>query len=446
MLRRFHLLTTSVCFLVLVSFCAFTRGQDAPATEAAADTAPAEAAPAETPTETAPETPKTDAAPATEAKPETPPATPDAPALDAPAPDAPAPADPAAAPANEVAAQPGAEAAAFKAKLDEWKAVLKDMRDLRTQYNEAEEDALVPILQRWNEQMARGEQLLGELGGLGAKAFAAAPNEDRELTRFLVKLLADESERDDYDAAAVVSRSLIDNGCDVAEIFSQGAVAAFCTNDFDNADKYFKLAAERGGLSEEAQKYLPLLDKYRVYWEEEQKTREQEAATDDLPRVKITTSKGELVVELFENEAPGAVGNFVSLVEKGFYDGLLFHRVLPHFMAQGGCPQGTGGGGPGYAIYCECKQEPYRKHFRGTLSMAHAGTDTGGSQFFMTFVPTAHLNGLHTAFGRVVEGFEVLSKLQRIDPSAEKKPQPDRIEKIVVLRKRDHEYVPNKVE
>ncbi|MEO8498044.1 MAG: peptidylprolyl isomerase [Planctomycetota bacterium] len=165
-----------------------------------------------------------------------------------------------------------------------------------------------------------------------------------------------------------------------------------------------------------------------------------------MPRVKITTSKGDMIVELFENEAPGAVGNFISLAEKGFYDGLTFHRVLEHFMAQGGCPNGTGNGGPGYNIYCESKGDNYRKHFRGTLSMAHAGPDTGGSQFFVTFVPTPHLNGLHTAFGRVIEGFDVLSKLQRIDPSAKDKPQPDRIEKIEVLRKREHEYVPNKVQ
>ena len=266
------------------------------------------------------------------------------------------------------------------------------------------------------------------------------------MTRFLVKLLADHSERDAYEDANVVAKALIDNGCDVAEIFSNGAIVAFCLNDFDSAEKYLKLASERGAMSEEAQKYVSLLDEYRTYWEEEKKIREKEAAADDLPRVKITTSKGDMIVELFENEAPGAVGNFISLVEKKFYDGLTFHRVLQHFMAQGGCPNGTGNGGPGYNIYCECKQDNYRKHFRGTLSMAHAGPDTGGSQFFVTFVPTSHLNGLHTAFGRVIEGMDVLSKLQRISPDADKKSQPDVIEKIEVLRKRDHEYVPNKVQ
>lgn len=151
---------------------------------------------------------------------------------------------------------------------------------------------------------------------------------------------------------------------------------------------------------------------------------------------------------MLENEAPETVGNFINLIEsKKFYDGLTFHRVLPGFMAQGGCPLGDGSGGPGYMIKCETDAENHRNHFRGSLSMAHAGKDTGGSQFFLTFVPTAHLNGKHTVFGRVIEGMDVLEKLHRIDPS-EPVPgvKPDTIIKMEVLRKRDHEYKPNKTQ
>ena len=437
MLQRIKFLTVSLSFLVLVSLASSVRGQDTPATEAPPAEPAAEAAtPAagDTPAPAAPE-------PATPAAAETP-----APAAGEPAAKAPAEAAPAAKATDEVAADPGAAGEAFSAKLTEWKTFLKTLRELRSEYDEAPDDALVPILKRWNELMARGDVLINELRQVGANAFAAAPNEDRELTRFLVKLLADDAERDAFEEANVVATALIDNGCDASEIFSHGAVAAFCTNDYDRAERYFKLASERGDVSVEAQKYMGLLDEYRTYWEAEQKIREAEAAADDLPRVKMTTSQGDLIIELFENEAPETIGNFINLVEKGYYDGLLFHRVLEHFMAQGGCPMGTGTGGPGYNIYCECKKENYRRHFRGTLSMAHAGPDTGGSQFFMTFVPTSHLNGLHTAFGRVIEGFDVLSKLKRIDPSDDDKPKPDVIVKIEVLRKRDHEYVPNKVQ
>ncbi|MHC4403606.1 MAG: peptidylprolyl isomerase [Planctomycetota bacterium] len=164
-----------------------------------------------------------------------------------------------------------------------------------------------------------------------------------------------------------------------------------------------------------------------------------------MPRVLLKTSKGDVVVELLENEAPQAVANFVSLVESGFYDGLAFHRVLPGFMAQGGCPKGDGTGGPGYNIYCECHAANHRKHFRGSLSMAHAGRDTGGSQFFLTFLPTSHLNGRHTVFGRVIKGFEVLEKLQRRSPSDPGPKPADKIVKAQVLRKRDHAYEPTKV-
>ncbi|MCR9117055.1 MAG: peptidylprolyl isomerase [bacterium] len=161
----------------------------------------------------------------------------------------------------------------------------------------------------------------------------------------------------------------------------------------------------------------------------------------------MTTSKGDLVIELYEDHAPETVGNFVSLVEAGKYDGLSFHRVLAHFMAQGGDPKGDGTGGPGYNIYCECYGDDIRHHFRGTLSMAHAGRDTGGSQFFLTFRPTPHLDGRHTVFGRVIEGLDVLTKLQRVDPTASPpRPQPDTIIKAEVIRKRDHEYKPNKVQ
>jgi cyclophilin family peptidyl-prolyl cis-trans isomerase len=193
---------------------------------------------------------------------------------------------------------------------------------------------------------------------------------------------------------------------------------------------------------------MALIPQYREYWAKEQEIRKQEAEKDDLPRIKMSTNKGDVVIELFENEAPGAVGNFVSLVEKGFYNGLVFHRVIPGFMAQGGCPEGTGTGGPGYNIYCECYEPNHRIHFRGTLSMAHAGRDTGGSQFFLTFLPTAHLNGKHTAFGRVIEGFEVLSKLIRTETEEgeKSKVEPDKMVKVEVLRKREHEYKPNKVQ
>jgi cyclophilin family peptidyl-prolyl cis-trans isomerase len=175
--------------------------------------------------------------------------------------------------------------------------------------------------------------------------------------------------------------------------------------------------------------------------------RADEAKADDLPRVRLETSKGNIVLELFENQAPQTVGNFVSLVESGFYNGIKFHRVLDGFMAQAGCPEGTGSGGPGYSIYCECYKSDFRRHFAGSLSMAKTDArDTGGSQFFITFARTAHLDGKHTVFGRVIEGADIANSLQRIDPERpDASITPDTIIKAEVLRKREHEYKPVKV-
>jgi peptidyl-prolyl cis-trans isomerase B (cyclophilin B) len=123
---------------------------------------------------------------------------------------------------------------------------------------------------------------------------------------------------------------------------------------------------------------------------------------------------GQVKIELFEKEAPGTVANFEKLIKDGFYNGLNFHRVIPGFVAQGGCPEGRGTGGPGYNIKCETQGNPH-KHERGSLSMAHAGKDTGGSQFFIVFEPQPHLNGVHTVFGKVVEGMEHVDQIKQGD-------------------------------
>lgn len=128
----------------------------------------------------------------------------------------------------------------------------------------------------------------------------------------------------------------------------------------------------------------------------------------------IDTDKGQLVLDLFPNEAPGTVANFAKLANQGFYNGLTFHRVIPNFVIQGGCPRGDGTGGPGYTILCETDNNPHT-HVRGSLSMAHAGRNTGGSQFFICHSPQQHLDGKHTVFGQLVQGFEVLDSIRAGD-------------------------------
>ena len=133
-------------------------------------------------------------------------------------------------------------------------------------------------------------------------------------------------------------------------------------------------------------------------------------------QAKINTEKGEMTVEFYEKDAPKTVDNFVTLSKKGFYDGLTFHRVIPDFVIQGGCPDGTGAGGPGYSIDCVLDGDN-QYHDRGVLSMAHAGRNTGGSQFFICHsrANTSHLDRNHTCFGKVVEGVDVIDDIRAGD-------------------------------
>ena len=145
--------------------------------------------------------------------------------------------------------------------------------------------------------------------------------------------------------------------------------------------------------------------------------------TIDTTKTYIATLKtevGDIVIELTAKETPITVNNFVELARKGYYNGTTFHRVLADFMAQGGDPTGTGAGGPGYSIQDEFTD---LTHERGVISMANAGPNTGGSQFFITLVPTPHLDGRHTVFGKVIEGMEVVEALKLRDPG--QSPPPD---------------------
>ncbi|MBT3408649.1 peptidylprolyl isomerase [archaeon] len=147
-------------------------------------------------------------------------------------------------------------------------------------------------------------------------------------------------------------------------------------------------------------------------------------------KIKIETSLGDMTVLLYDEKSPITTNNFKTLVEKGFYDGIIFHRIIPDFMIQGGDPTGTGMGGPGYQI--EDEFHPELKHTKkGMLSMANSGPNTGGSQFFITLAPTPWLDGKHALFGEVVEGLDVLDKIGAVQTGAQDKPLDDVVMKKV---------------
>ncbi len=344
---------------------------------------------------------------------------------------------------------PSAARAAFDEAFTKWKTILGSMREVRAQAQNTEDSELAKLVTQYDQLIQKGEALLPELRDTAIAVYKEAPNEDKQITRWLSTIAEDYVGKDRFAEAKPALEALLDGKAPDPTVANNAGIAAFVANDFGRAKQLFEEAAAAGVLTSTSQQMMSSVDDYIAYWESEKKLRDRADELSDeakLPRVKMETNRGTLILELFEDEAPETVGNFIYLVESGFYDGLTFHRVLPGFMAQGGCPDGNGSGGPGYEVYCECYNSDHRKHFAGSLSMAHAGRDTGGSQFFLTFTPQPQLNGKHTVFGRVIEGLDVLPKIQRRDPnkSSDLTITPDKIIKAEVLNKRDHEYLPNK--
>jgi len=259
--------------------------------------------------------------------------------------------------------------------------------------------------------------------------------EDQEL---LLKVARIQHSVNRYEAAAENFEKLLKKDAKNVEIRMLLAICDFSIQRFEESAKILEEVLKDKPTEEirgKAAQFLEMAQKYQPLWKAEQEIRAKDTKSDDLPRVKFKTTKGDIEIELFENEAPNTVANFVELVGKKYYDGLKFHRVIPGFMAQGGDPTGTGAGGPGYRFKDELKPDS-RLHFRGTLSMANAGPDTNGSQFFMTHLPTDWLNGKHTVFGRVTAGQDVVDSLIIGDS----------IVTAEVVRKRDHEYKVAKIE
>ncbi|MFK7766253.1 MAG: peptidylprolyl isomerase [Mariniblastus sp.] len=222
--------------------------------------------------------------------------------------------------------------------------------------------------------------------------------------------------------------------------------ASFAIQDYGRAEMMLQ-RIEEGGT-----KLLPVyreaLTDAKEKWKRELMIRRLESNTNDLPQIKIETTEGNIVVELFENHAPQTVGNFVSLVQEGFYDDKAFYLVRPGDCARTGCSENDGTGDIGYQIPCEYNREQIRHHFSGTLSMHNEGPDTGGSQFFITHQRKKEYDGRYTAFGRVIDGMDVVYKLNKVDKtpySRIKGGEASKIIKATVLRKREHPYGPSRV-
>lgn len=300
------------------------------------------------------------------------------------------------------------------------------------------------LLQQFNTDISP------KMAALAPETFAADP-QNFEAGEFVLQSAWQENRNEE---ARTVAEQMLAAGHENKLVLNLAGAANFATHNFARAKELLDKAEKLGQLDfRTGGRFLEEAGPYEELWKQEQEIRAGEDAAEGdqkLPRVELVTSKGRIELVLFENEAPNTVANFVSLVDRGYYDGIKFHRVIPNFMIQGGDelskdddPNNDGTGSVGYTIKCECFEDNARKHFAGSLSMAKKSEPhTGGSQFFITHLPTYWLNGDkatqtgHTVFGRVVEGLDVVAKIQAQDT----------IEKASVLFKRDHEYVPVKTD
>jgi cyclophilin family peptidyl-prolyl cis-trans isomerase len=330
----------------------------------------------------------------------------------------------------------------FQRKFTEWRQLLVRLRELQVEYLTASEFKRQDLRLQFEVTLGDAAQIFAELQKDAESVFLANSKQSGQAAAFLFMSAVDGFRTDDLERADRILKLLVKDGAFDNRVYDLAAMVTFEVGDIDSAEKFAGNAQDAKVISPQAKELIPKFPVYRLLWARERELRAKEKQADDLPRVLLRTTKGDIVLEMFENEAPNTVANFISLVEKGFYNGLSFHRVIDGFMAQGGCPRGDGTGGPGYRIPCECERADARQHFRGSVSMAHAGKDTGGSQFFIMFRSNQNLDGKHTVFGRVVAGMDIVSRLQRRDPVGANPPDPDRILDARVLSKRPHDYKP----
>lgn len=324
------------------------------------------------------------------------------------------------------------------------------------------EEASYDWRDKWDANVAQLQPIRKEFEEIAVDLFINNENaegvpESVPETVFSVRKQLLKTDRD-TDTIAVLKRLLILKP-DVDQLKLDLGLALLKTNQFAQANEIIDTIPPNiiEDLDGAENKLLSIRAPLQSEYEKEKKILAAET-DDELPRVELTTTQGPIVVELFENEAPDTVGNFIHLVESGFYTDVIFHRVIAKFMAETGLVTFRGNGYAvkklGYSIYDET--EGGRSHFYGYLSMAKTDQpNTGGSQFFITYEPTVFLDGRRTVFGRVIQGMENAGRLLPTHEMKEEKDKPpeavaiesitpDRILSAKVIRKRDHEYRPNK--
>lgn len=314
-------------------------------------------------------------------------------------------------------------------------------------------------LTQFSDAMQEAHRKMSEWREVMARAFESSPSLQPNLALFMEEMLYLDSTSDRFEGLLDIARSLMMNSPGLApELLKGVGYTAYALNDYELAELAWSKLEAVGGLDNEVAFLLSTMDEQKEKWIRELGFREVDRVSDNNPRVLFKTSKGNLSLELFEDQAPEAVASFVYLVEQGFYNRKSLFRVIQHFCVQTGCERSDGTGNAGYAIAGEMGRDDARDIFRGSLVLltgineetGELNPDSGSSQFFFAMMPQPMLDRKMTVFGRVVEGEHVLGTFNKVDltDEAQKKNRtvnPDLIYETEVLRKRERLYRPKPV-
>jgi cyclophilin family peptidyl-prolyl cis-trans isomerase len=341
---------------------------------------------------------------------------------------------------------------AFRAAMTELDQV-QHRQQLATEFTKEVEES---ITTGWTTSIANASAAYQDWLGKAGVVYASDPDKYVSIGESLREMLLYDVERDRFEgwlepAKALVNADKLDND----EVLIAAGLVGYASNDFDFAEQCWMPLMESGTLPTMGAHFLGEFASLREKWARELEIRKAEAIRDDNPRVEFITSKGRIVVELYEDSAPEAVKSFIYLVEQNYFERLPFYRVVQHLCVQTGCEKGDGSGNAGYTIPGEAELPNHRDHFRGCLSVAlgrlpeteRMDVNSGGAQFFFPHIPKPEYDGTYTVFGRIIEGQSSISMFRAMDLSDDKQRKdttlrPDIIQSVKVIRKRDHEYRP----
>lgn len=350
-------------------------------------------------------------------------------------------------------------AVAYRKSAEEFIRATADFSDSHARLEFRLEESLTDAArEKWLSNLKTSYEKMVQWRNCGAELYASDPEKYEPVGLMLREMLIADGKLDRLDRWSFAARVLLSSPRLInEEVLLYAGYTGFLECDFELATMGWGQLEESGKLPEREQYMFKEIPSIAKTWEKEL-VRLQEDAAKDNPRVEIVTTKGVIEVELFEDDAPESVANFIYLVENGYYNRKPIFLVRQHFLAQTGCEKGDGKGNSGYTIKGEFSLPNHRNHFRGSLAIPLAidsatnelNPNSGGSQFYFSFLPTPIFDGKHTVFGRVVSGIEAIGLFKVVnltDEEERKNPEtkPDVILRTKVLKKRDHLYRPTPV-